>query len=110
MPACPSCGQDLPVPTENVTDSFPCVQCGKQLQAALKCRNLFLAVGAAFALVLRVATLFLNPRTNSRKTAQLPLVLEDFLIRTFWKTKLIKIVTHQPNNATAKSEPSAGMT
>jgi hypothetical protein len=93
-----------------VTESFPCVHCAKQLQATLKCRSLFLAVGAVLAVLIRLGTLFLNPKTNPRKTAQFPFVMEDFLIPAFWKTKFIKIVAHQPKNAIAKSEPSARMT
>jgi hypothetical protein len=93
-----------------MTDSFACAHCGKQLQATLRSRNFFLAVGAAVAVVLRLATLIFNPRINPRKTSQFPFVAEKLLMRICWKTKLIKIIAYRPHDAIANPASSARMT
>jgi hypothetical protein len=109
MPRCSFCGEEVTSIPPNVADSFACAHCGKQLQATLRCRNFFLAVGAAVAVVLRLATLIFNPRINPRRTSQFPFVLEGLLMRICWKTKLIKIIAYHPHDAIANPESSARM-
>jgi hypothetical protein len=110
MAKCSFCAEEVTSIPTNTTDSFACSHCGRQLQATLRCRNFFLAIGAAVAVVLRLATLIFNPRMNPQKTSQFPFVVESLLIRLCWKTKLIRIVAYHPQDAIANPASSARMT
>ena len=67
MPRCLFCAEELARHPPNMTDSFACTHCGKQLQATLRSRNFFLAVGAAVAVVLRLTILIFNPGSTLEK-------------------------------------------
>jgi predicted RNA-binding Zn-ribbon protein involved in translation (DUF1610 family) len=95
VPSCPNCREQLTTVPEDATASFACEKCGAMLHASVRYRMPLLLFGAALGAVLRFSTLVLNPRTNVQKTALIPFVMESLLVRRYWRTRLVKIASHQ---------------
>ena len=87
MPGCFYCGEGLTNIPEKVTESFPCVHCGNQLQATLRCRSFFLAAGAALAVALRLATLNSQSSDQSAKNVSIPVCRGRFVDTYFLENK-----------------------
>jgi hypothetical protein len=62
----------------------------KHFPIHLAVQSTFLAVFAIVAILLRMATLLVNPRVNAAKTSRMPFTMECALARALWRTSLVQ--------------------